>query len=204
MRPRPDRDHKILALDLATVLGWGIGQPSGEPRWGHLRLRGESPAAASMELAKWLKPLLREERPRLVAVETPPSPMWKGRQTNAATNRKLNALAVKAEECCLELGIECVHVDAAQWKKLLCGTARVSKDQRPYPPIEALAQRGWQVDDHNAADALGIWLFAVTWRAPKLAMRFDPLARKLAGSGRCYVSKGWCTTHGDACKGSRR
>jgi len=195
-RPRADRDDTILALDIATATGWCAGKPSDDrPLWGSHRLRADLGHAGKLiEWESFLRERISEIQPKLVVREEPPSIRWGGKKTNANTLLLLNGLGAKCEEVCARLKIECKEVGIAQWRKGL-GLGKFGKEDRPYPPIEAMAQRGWLVRDHNCADAMGVWLFAVAWRAPKLAARHDPLAIRARNGGRCFVSWGYCATH---------
>jgi hypothetical protein len=177
LRRPPPFDGTILALDLATVLGYAHGRPSGEPTWGTHKIAGHEAPSKRIAYRGWLSRMLKEVRPELVVFEQPPSIRWAGGKTNANTILLLNALAQATEEWCLAQGVPCREVRAAQWKKAMCGSAKVTK--RPYGPIESCRQRGWSVTDHNAADAIGIWLFAVGIKAPDSAARFDPLVRRV-------------------------
>lgn len=172
-------DGVILALDLATVIGWCKGHTQcAAPTWGtHILPSGGSDAAAAIALSKWLRPIFTHTPPDLVAKETAPSIMAFKGKTNARTLERLRTLATKTEEICLEFGIHCVDVDATQWRKPLTGQARFPKHRRPYPAIAALEQIGFLVSDHNAADAFGVWLYAQAWRNPDASVKFHPLSR---------------------------
>ena len=175
-------DGVILALDLATTIGFTIGHSScEEPSWGTHKLpSGGSDAQAAIALAGWLRPLLDKGHVGLVAKETAPSIIAFKGATNARTLQRLISLGNKAEEVCLELGIECADVDLTQWRKALTGRARFGKSERPYPPIAALAQIGFEVPDHNAADSFGVWLYALAVRNVDASLKFHPLARRSA------------------------
>jgi hypothetical protein len=172
-------DGVILGLDVATTTGWCMGHTQcGSPSWGTRKLPSAGDAAATMAMAAWLEPILVEGRPGLVAAETPPSLAWGGGKTNAKTLLRLNKLVGKVEELCFEAGIDFALVDTTEWRKPLTGMARFPKTRRPYPPIAALAQIGFDVADHNAADAFGVWLYALAVRNPDAALNFHPLAQR--------------------------
>lgn len=181
MLRKPDNDGRILALDVATELGWCLGKPSDRtPVWGSVRFEGGIPNCL-VPLGQWLGQQLRAGGIDLVVFEAPPALQWAGKKTNAQTLLKLNSMCVKVEEVCAQFKIACRDLAAQRWKTALCGPlgrARFGKDVKPYPPFEALALRGWTVLNHNAADAVGIWLFTVGRRAPELALQFDPLVRR--------------------------
>lgn len=154
------RDGCILALDLATVIGFTVGPVDEKPAFGTYRLpkTGDELGPFGDAYDTWLRQMLVRHRPADVVME---APMADGAgRTPLATSIKLKGLCFLTEMVCHQHGIRCTQMDAWQWKKTVCGTARVSKSMRPYPPIEVLAQKGIAVDDDNAADSYCIWLCA--------------------------------------------
>lgn len=189
MRPRHDDDGRILSLDIATETGWCIGRPSDtKPYWGSFKNTGGALPNSLILHDAWLtERLTQDDFPiDLVVIEAAPSIRWGGKKTNANTLLKLNGLCAKTEEVCARLRIDCRQLTSQKWKSALCGPigkSRFGKSDKPYPPFEALALRGWQLTNHNAADAVGLWLFTVGRRAPTLALRFDPLVMRATARG---------------------
>lgn len=169
--------QKILSLDLATEIGWTLGRPGEEPRWGVFRLpkTGKDAGAYGAAFHRWLYPFLKKELPDLVVFEAPMQGGF-GMSTHA-TKYKLQGLCFYAETLCRLMDIRPYQVDAGTWKKAICGNGRINKDMAPYPPFVALAQRGFDVTNHNAADALCIWLYALGCVDERAAAAYDPLAR---------------------------
>jgi hypothetical protein len=168
---------KLLALDLATELGWALGPTDGDPKSGIYKLpKGAQAGEFGKAFHRWLHPLLREEKPDVVTFEAPLH--HAGGHTNAAASYKLQGLCFYTETLCGLLDVRCYQSPAVSWKKAICGTGRVSKSMKPYPPFEALAQRGFNVTNNNEADALCLRLYALGCLDEKQAARFDPLARK--------------------------
>lgn len=182
--PRRQRDCTLLALDIATETGWCVGKPSAEPTFGFYRTRDGGLPNKLIDFGNWLRQVIAQHQPELVAFEEPPNPTWgagRGKKgTNATTILMLNALCTKAEEICAEQRLTCRSVSAGKWKKNMVGTSRFGKSVRPYPATESCAQRGWLVTNHNTADAVGVWLYAVAVINPDAAAKFDPLARRVA------------------------
>jgi hypothetical protein len=176
---------RLLALDIATDTGWCAGAiDQGEPGFGNFKLAaGEALPNTLITFGDWLTKLCVLHQPQLVLIEEPPNPAWSGR-TNYQTLRKLMALAAKAEEICARRKIECREVSVGRWRMALGCPKRVS-GIKPYPVFAQLAARGFDVNNHNAADAVGLWLFGVAFldklHSTQHAMRFDPLNR---GQGR--------------------
>jgi len=182
VRLREDNLGRILALDIATETGFCHGAPTDKaPVWGTFRNRGGALPNSLIMHDAWLRELIQQVKPAIVVHEAAPSIRWGGQKTNAATLMKLNGLCMKTEEVCERIGVDCRQVTAQKWKTALCGPlgkSRFGKDVKPYPPFEAMALRGWNCTNHNAADAVGIWLFTVSFRAPEAALRFDPLVMR--------------------------
>ena len=189
MKRRPDDDSGILALDIATELGWCYGRPSDTtPTWGTVRFAGALPNVL-IALDAWLRGMIEQRRPRRVVIEQAPSLRWGGGKTNATTLIRLTGMCGKVEEVCARYGqaLDCSETPSQRWKTALCGPmgrAKFGKEVKPYPPFQALALRGWELTNHNAADAVGIWLYAVGVFAPELALQFDPLVRRAASRGK--------------------
>lgn|SRR5690606_17650503 len=169
----------VLALDLATELGWAVGPVDGEPRFGHhvLPKTGDDVGHFALAYDRWLRDVLIKTSPAVVVFEAP-MPDTAGR-TPLATSLKLKGLCWHTEFMCAKAGIRVVQESASSWKKSICGTGRISKAMRPYPVFVALEQRGFKVYNHNAADALALWIHAVGALSPRNATRFDPLFREV-------------------------
>lgn len=173
------RVGKILTLDLATELGWCLGRPGDEPRWGAFRLpkTGKDAGAFGAAFHRWLYPFLKEELPELVVFEAPLQGGFG--QSTFATKYKLQGLCFNAETLCRLMNIRVYQVDAGTWKSAIIGTNRFNKQSKPYPPIEACAQRGFRISNDNEADAVCLWLYTLGVVDEKAAAQFDPLARRL-------------------------
>ena len=170
---------RLLSLDLATRLGWAYGDARlGDPvsGWHKLPVTGEDIGRFAAAYDHWLNAMIDEARPDLIVFEEP-MPTTAGRST-LSTTLKLQGLCWHTEFVANARRVNVRQVHASQWKKHFCGTGRVSKSMKPYPPIVACKARGWHaVSDDNEADALGIWSFACGIAAPGAAHRLDPLFR---------------------------
>lgn len=164
----------ILALDLATWTGHAIWRPGlTSPRAGVLRLpkSGEDVGRFVYVFEQWLKAYLNFERPRYVVFEAP----YVGEKTSQETARKLMGLAVVTELVCHAFkqgGADCryLEVNNAPVRTHFLGEgSRSNRYRRPGEElrdalkrmtVETCAQKGWQVDDDNEADALAVLDFA--------------------------------------------
>lgn len=146
---------KVLALDLATRTGWAVGQIEGEPVYGTHLLPETGSDIGSFLLAfdQWLHDMLTVHAPTLVVFE---APILAGR-TQLATVRKLACLAGHTEFVCAGRQTRRMEADLQTVKKFFAGHGRADK-----AAMIAMARRyGWFPKDDNAADALGLWSYAV-------------------------------------------
>jgi Holliday junction resolvasome RuvABC endonuclease subunit len=171
---------RLLALDLATTLGWASGDMlTGDPVSGIYRLprTGDDVGPFLAAYVAWFKTKVGEQRPDWVLIEAPILPR---EQTQLATVIKLVNLTGRTEELCYYLGIPIRQVQSGAWKKGFTGRGNASKSMSPYPVLTRCHDLGWEyVKDNNEADALGIWVHGVQSLAPDAAFRFDPLGRSL-------------------------
>jgi len=157
---------KILALDLATRLGWAGGSPDGEPSYGTkvLPATGEDIGRFAQAYNEWLLDMITLESPALIVFE---APILAGK-TTPATARKLMGLAWHTEFCCRLRDIRCAEHHLQSVKKFFAGHGNADKAAM----IAAAQRQGWSPRDDNAADALGLWAATVHERAPRYAERF--------------------------------
>lgn len=196
---KPEFAGRIIALDIATELGWCVGKPTDEtPLWGSVKIKGDTHAKACIFLEVWFKEMLERWGPEWVVFETPSNPAWLGKGTSAQAILKLNNLANTIEEVCERRKIRCNSVHGQRWKKTVCGNAKASKKMHPYPVITSMAQRGWTIPNDNEADAVGVWIHTVGVLAPVQALKFDPLLRRAHVRGLCAMdtATGLCGVHG--------
>lgn len=165
---------KILALDLATRLGWACGSPDGEPQYGTkvLPSTGEEIGRFADAYDEWLLDMITLESPAMVVFEAP----FLGGVRNANTSRKLMGLCWQTELACYRRQIRCFSHNNQSLKKDFAGSGRAEK----VDVIAACRRHGWDPKDDNAADALGLWACAVHEKAPK----YSRLKLGALGAGR--------------------
>ncbi len=149
---------KILALDISKkATGVAIGDGEGPPRTFSQGFKGERPCAVGAAYAKWLRTLLVEERPALVAFEKPL--ILSGPRAGTAVMVILTGLAFATGMVCEIAGIRYHDVAISTWRKLFLGTGRPKNPK--LDAINACQALGWDVgDDDNQADACGVWFWA--------------------------------------------
>ena len=141
---------KILALDLATTTGWAFlrgDQYSYESGTMTLDLkRGESPGMRFVRFNKWLKEMLDDHTPELVIYE-------QAHHRGGAATELCVGLVTRVQEACSERSINYQKLHSNTLKKFATGSGRASKDDML---ARAREHWGWNIEDHNQADAL--WL----------------------------------------------
>jgi Holliday junction resolvasome RuvABC endonuclease subunit len=158
----------ILALDIATNLGWAWGYAPkhgpataleaaaaapAQPASGVYRVRGDSLGEFLADYERWLGLVLDERQPGGLMFEAP----ILGKFTAFATARKLMSLAGLTELVAHRRGIPWVReAQPSTVKKHFTGSGKAKK-----PDMEAAClQRGWTFADDNEADALALFSYA--------------------------------------------
>ena len=168
--------RKILALDLATSIGFACGAPDSEPAYGTkvLPSTGEDIGRFAYAYNEWLTDMLTIEDPVLVVFE---APILAGK-TNPSTTRKLMGLAWHTEFVCNVRQVRYMEHHLQSVKKFFAGSGRADKADM----MAAARRQGWNPKSFDAADALGLWACAVHEKAPQFAERFKTGALSLAGA----------------------
>lgn len=169
----------ILSLDLASKSGWCYG-PDGllyspavveptmpnQPVWGVWQL--PSPTIAGRQAVAFENELLDaidQYQPKLVVYE---ASLPAGAQSHARTAELLIGLGVVTDMACYrhEIDVRKEYPQTVRAKIMGPGNGRItSKQKNEGFIVRWLQARGYQVEDHNAADALLQWLYAAKVRA---------------------------------------
>lgn len=159
----------VLALDLATMVGWACGplprrpltlieatvQKPPQPRSGTFRvaLPGAGVGRFLASYGDWLQMMLDEHAPQGICFESPILP----KKSNVVTSRKLIGLAGVTEMMAHDYDIRWVREVAPSSVKLhISGYGGPGKEHVK----QAIMARGWRFADDNESDALAIWDFA--------------------------------------------
>ena len=140
----------LMAGDLSKSLGWAFVRDWGTPQWGthELPRGGHVPDARVFhEFRTWLYDRFAWFKPDVFAVE---APMVGGSVKTAAG--LLIGLEAHAAEICHDLGIRYERVAVNTVRLHFCGSGHADKDDVGMK----CRSLGWQVADHNAADALAL------------------------------------------------
>ncbi len=161
---------KIVAIDQATVLGFATGCTGSTPRWGSIRLQGDTTGEILADFRRFLVTMCREQKPDLVVFEQPIFPRM---AFNMATLLRLIAMAGFIEEVCVVHGVKCRQVSSAEVSSFLLLRGRMKRAEKKLATLRVLRdQYGFDLGlDNDAGDALGIWLKAEAVMEPTVAGR---------------------------------
>lgn len=152
---------KVLALDIATRLGWAVGSAGSLPLFGahqlpKARYDGDF-SGRFVAMAQWLHDMIDMHAPTLIAYEEPLMPRGVEMTTTWATTRLLIGLVSWADGVAEDRGVAAMEVNNSTWKKHFVGNGRAEK----IDTIRKCFSLGMQPPDNNAADAIGILSFAL-------------------------------------------
>lgn len=164
----------VLALDLASVSGWAVGEPGGTPLHGSIKFGGTSSHEATFAKAfRWMNTMLVEHAPTLVVWEAPLPTSFK--TSNVNTTTLLYGLpAVIGAATYLRGGYDCRKADTAAVRHHFIGCNPKRAKAKPMVVRQCFAM-GWEVADDNEADALATWHYMCALLEPKLALAPTPL-----------------------------
>jgi hypothetical protein len=168
MDVRPD----IVAIDPAYSTGVTRGNGHGAPtisRWMLPRGNADAFGETMYDLRHRLIDELSKGKVSDVVYE---KPLLNLKAPNLVTLRFLYGAAAMIETVCYEMDVPVWEIDAGTWKKAFCGTGRVSKKMRPYPPMARCEELKWKVSSTDEADSAGIW---ATFVASRYGMGADYL-----------------------------
>ena len=182
----------ILALDIATVTGWALGQAGAKPLYGTVRLKKpeEHPRAAAFNMMAFLADMF-QERPDLVVWEEPMPPVFHvNRAAKTGVVHQNNAsmtLPIYLDgilyACCRRKGIECAFVNRMKILKHFTGKAKWGgRDEAKRAVISrchslGLMQPHEKNDDIADAIAIHDWASAHRFRKCGSFALFDQGAR---------------------------
>lgn len=161
-------EGNILALDLATALGWAVNPPHEEPDFGteFLPSTGKNVGAFIAAYDRWLRGTIEIQKPALVIYEQPSL----FAKSTPDTVIKLNGLATHTEWLCHRKDIPVRSANPSQLKKFFTGSGKAKKPDM----VAAARRRGWLVRDDNQADACAVRAWAIfCYAAPEYRAPFE-------------------------------
>lgn len=178
---------RVLALDLATKLGWACGSAEGTPvSHGVIALpkTGEDCGRFGYAFREWLGHAIEELAPSEIIYE---SPVMFSKTTSLQAARKLYGLAFLTELVCLDYKVPVSEANLSDIRKHFIGIVRaplsVPKDKRRQwikgKIIAACRERGFKVAGDDDADAIALLDYALAVKKPSHAMKATPLLREI-------------------------
>jgi crossover junction endodeoxyribonuclease RuvC len=170
----------ILALDIATQLGWARGKVGDvAPQFGHLRFAkpGASAAAVFGNAIRFLSATLEPHpRPDIVIVESLLPAAAKVGDTNREVRDRLSGLHAIVRGVCFLRGVyEVQEATTQQVRGHFIGVHNLKRDAAKLAVIDQCRRIGWQVVNDDEADACALWHYAVCLVDPELGTQTSPL-----------------------------
>jgi hypothetical protein len=162
----------VLALDLASVAGWALGEPGATPEHGWLRFasKGASHEAIFANARQWMFSICTKHRPSLVVWEAPLAGFKGGKTTNDVTTILFGLPAIVGAVA-YEMAIYDIRkadTSAVRHHFIGCNPKRAKAKGMVVRQCNAM---GWHCDDENEADALAVWSYMCSLLDPRLALR---------------------------------
>lgn len=152
----------LLALDLATTVGWTVGSPGEPPRYGSVRLEGRERAPRYGALLDWLDDARRVHGVTEVVAE---APMVTGDFAGRDAALLALGLAAHLEFWCWDNGIrqrQSVVVGTA--RKAVLGRGSFARGTAKAVVLDWCRREGFEPGDDNSADAILLWSYATGYR----------------------------------------
>jgi len=171
----------ILALDLATVMGWAQGRPGETPTSGFHRFAppGSGRGAISAGAIKWYADWIKVSRPDLIYIEAPIAPSIMAGRTNMDALMILIGLCFTFEGLASTTGIWGTTLAAVHdVRGHFIGSRRMKSADAKRATVAKCQQLGWMGKsdrNDNQADALALWSYACACVDPQAATRTEPM-----------------------------
>jgi hypothetical protein len=167
----------ILALDLATVTGWAIGEPGQQPKSGVLRFgRGNTThGQIAAEAIAWMIEFLSEMKPDQIVFEQPLPPNFTIGHTTLNTAMIAMGLPFVLQGIAYKLGMfNVTPVTVSEVRNFFIGGNFKSAEAKKLT-FERCKRMGFAPQDDNASDALALWCYQCARVRPELAHQLTPL-----------------------------
>lgn len=167
----------VLALDLASVTGWAVGEPGGVPEHGSVRFAkaGASHEAIFAAALNWMHAIVNDHHPDLVVWEAPLPASFRSGHTTVDTTSLLFGLPAIVGAAAYVCGVYDIRkATTRDVRQHFIGQNPKGKIGKMLVMRQCRAH-GWEVEDDNEADALAVWSYMCALIEPKLAMAPTPL-----------------------------
>ena len=173
----------ILALDIATKLGWAFGSVGSVPTSGSVRFNRYSESsrnAVFFNCDEWLsKEIFSIMRPDMLVIEAMLPPGAKFGYTNTETRDRLAGLHGVVRDVAYRHGIYDIHDHSvSDIRQHFIGDRKMKREPAKRRTLHICRALGWPVDDTDAADATALWSYACSLIDPQQALKLSPLFNK--------------------------
>lgn len=164
----------VLALDLATRLGFAHGRIGERPVWGaHDLGRKRSNGEVLDDYLAWLHAKLDATQATTVAFESPYMPTGQNNPfaapANALTIRRLFAFAGITEAVCHCRKLRCYEARPSEiTRAFLGGPAPKRRTEKKAATVRQARLMGYPVADDDEGDALALWMYAESIFSPSM------------------------------------
>ena len=171
----------VLALDIASTMGWALGKPGRTPTFGTVSFikPGQPRAKAHRQFRLWLDLFMSAHKVALIVYESPAIPMIMHGRTNIDTVKMLIGLAEHLEEWAYQR-FELREATVSQVRCHFIGRNMKSALATPLT-IERCRSLGWNVNCDDEADACALWDYQCGFLRPDLAANTTPLFAQRVG-----------------------
>ena len=166
----------VLALDLASVSGWAVGEPGGTPKHGSIRFasKGASHEAIFHHAMQWIECRILIDKPDLIVWEAPLGGFKNGKTTSDVSTILFGLPAIVGVVAYQHQIFDCRKADTAAVRHHFIGCNPKRAKAKPMVVRQCIAM-GWEVADDNEADALATWSYMCAILKPRLALAPTPL-----------------------------
>jgi hypothetical protein len=166
---------RILALDLASVVGFAHGRPGTVPKFGTQRIaeHGKSRAETYRRFRLWLDLFVSLHKPDLIVFESPAVAAFMTGKTTVDTLKLLYGLSEHLEEWAFRK-VELREASVSQVRSHFLGRNMKAMFAKPLT-IERCKELGWMVEDSDSADACALWDYQVCSLRPDIGVSNSPL-----------------------------
>lgn len=168
---------QIMAVDCATRTGVAFGAPGLAPdicTFNFRKHRTDTPEDIFGRAVAFAATRFRDHRPDVMAIE---EPLPGGKSRNADSTSIAHGLYGIFTGVAKAKGVHVLPAPIGTWRKFFIGRGNLPGAKAKAECVALCRRLGWHVpgDDHNAAEAAGIWAWACAIEAPRQSPRVEPL-----------------------------
>lgn len=172
-------DGVVLGLDPSmSATGFALGKPKDRaPEIGVVKFSREHDPWPDFfgRVFRWYDIVLATHKPALVAIEMPMPTQARQGETNEraiAASYGMHAIFVGVAKA---WKIEVLEVSVRTWRRYFLGMGNLPGERAKIAAMRLCRQLQWITEDHNGAEAAGIWSWGCAQVQPQNMRRVEPL-----------------------------